>query len=242
MKNILLIILLITGLYARETYKQVRVQTPDSESISELQRVGLDIDHSHQQPGEWIEFAIPESKIAQLITTQLNYEIIHEDLEAFYASRLDNNYESRDFELGSMGGYYTFAEIEEQLDILYADYPNLITEKVSLGTSLEGRNVWMVKMSDNPNLDEDEAEMLYTGLHHAREPMSYMNLFYFMHWLAENYETDPEAAALLNGRELYFIPAVNPDGLVYNQQIAPNGGGMQRKNMRSTCLSIMVLI
>ena len=235
MKNILLIILLITGLYARETYKQVRVQTPDSESISELQRVGLDIDHSHQQPGEWIEFAIPESKIAQLITTQLNYEIIHEDLEAFYASRLDNNYESRDFELGSMGGYYTFAEIEEQLDILYADYPNLITEKVSLGTSLEGRNVWMVKMSDNPNLDEAEAEMLYTGLHHAREPMSYMNLFYFMHWLAENYETDPEAAALLNGRELYFIPAVNPDGLVYNQQIAPNGGGMQRKNMRETC-------
>ena len=235
MKNILLIILLITGLYAQETYKQVRVQTPDPESISELQRVGLDIDHSHQQPGEWIEFAIPESKIAQLITTQLNYEIIHEDLEAFYASRLDNNYESRDFELGSMGGYYTFAEIEEQLDILYADYPNLITEKVSLGTSLEGRNVWMVKMSDNPNLDEAEAEMLYTGLHHAREPMSYMNLFYFMHWLAENYETDPEAAALLNGRELYFIPAVNPDGLVYNQQIAPNGGGMQRKNMRETC-------
>ena len=54
MKNILLIILLITGLYARETYKQVRVQTPDPESISELQRVGLDIDHSHQQPGEWI--------------------------------------------------------------------------------------------------------------------------------------------------------------------------------------------
>ena len=181
MKNILLIILLITGLCARDNYKQVRVQTPNSESISELQSAGLDIDHSHQQLGEWIEFAIPESKIVQLITTQLSYEIIHEDLEVFYASRLDNNYESRDFELGSMGGYYTFAEIEEQLDILYVNYPNLVTEKVSLGTSLEGRNVWMVKMSDNPNLDETEAEMLYTGLHHAREPMSYMNLFYFMH-------------------------------------------------------------
>ncbi len=224
------------GLFARETYKQVRVQTPTSTSISELQSAGLDIDHSHQKAGEWIEFAISESKLPRLNSTHLSYEIIHENLEAFYASRLDSDYESRDFELGSMGGYYTFAEIEEQLDILYADYPNLITEKLSLGTSLEGRDVWMVKMSDNPNIDEDEAEMLYTGLHHAREPMSYMNLFYFMHWLAENYETDPEAAALLNGRELYFIPAVNPDGLVYNQQIAPNGGGMQRKNMRDTSL------
>ena len=128
MKNTLMIILLITGSYARDTYKQVRVQTPNTESISKLQSAGLDIDHSHQQPGEWIEFAIPESKIHQLNSTQLNYEIIYEDLEAFYASRLDNNYESRDFELGSMGGYYTFAEIEEQLDILYVNYPNLVTE------------------------------------------------------------------------------------------------------------------
>ena len=235
MKNIIMIILLAASLFARETYKQIRVLSTSTETITILQNSGLDIDHSYQQPGEWIEFVIPESKIPQLISTQLSYTIIHEDLERFYASRLDSDYESRDFELGSMGGYYTFAEIEEQLDILYADYPNLITQKVSLGTSLEGRDVWMVKMSDNPNLDEDEAEMLYTGLHHAREPMSYMNLFYFMHWLAENYETDPEAAALLNSRELYFIPAVNPDGLVYNQQIASNGGGMQRKNMRETC-------
>ena len=235
MKNIIMVILLAASLFARETYKQIRVLSTSTETITILQNSGLDIDHSYQQPGEWIEFVIPESKIPQLISTQLSYTIIHEDLERFYASRLDSDYESRDFELGSMGGYYTFAEIEEQLDILYADYPNLITQKVSLGTSLEGRDVWMVKMSDNPNLDEDEAEMLYTGLHHAREPMSYMNLFYFMHWLAENYETDPEAAALLNGRELYFIPAVNPDGLVYNQQIAPNGGGMQRKNLRETC-------
>ncbi|SVE20103.1 uncharacterized protein METZ01_LOCUS472957, partial [marine metagenome] len=64
-----------------------------------------------------------------------------------------------------------------------------------------------------------------------------MNLFYFMNWLTENYGIDPEATALVNSRELYFIPAVNPDGLVYNQQIASNGGGMQRKNRRETCSS-----
>ena len=56
-----------------------------------------------------------------------------------------------------------------------------------------------------------------------------------MNWLTENYGIDPEATALVNSRELYFIPAVNPDGLVYNQTIAPNGGGMQRKNRRETC-------
>jgi hypothetical protein len=237
MKNILIILILTAMLPANEIYKQVRVYSDTEETLSILQTSGLDIDHSYQQPGEWIEFVIPESKIPQLISTQLSYTIIHEDLERFYASRLDSDYESRDFDLGSMGGYYTFAEIEEHLDELYADYPELITEKVSLGQTLEGRDIWMVKVSDNPELNEDEPEMLYTGLHHAREPMSYMNLFYFMNWLTENYGIDPEATTLVNSRELYFIPAVNPDGLVYNQQIASNGGGMQRKNRRETCSS-----
>jgi len=237
MKNILVILLLATLLPASELYKQVRVYSDTEETLSILQTSGLDIDHSFREPGKWIEFAVSESRIHLLDESQLSYDIFHEDLESFYASRLDSDYESRDFDLGSMGGYYTFAEIEEHLDELYTDYPELITEKVSLGQTLEGRDIWMVKVSDNPEADEDEPEMLYTGLHHAREPMSYMNLFYFMNWLTENYGIDPEATALVNSRELYFIPAVNPDGLVYNQQIAPNGGGMQRKNRRETCFS-----
>ena len=134
-----------------------------------------------------------------------------------------------------MGGYYTFSEIEQNLDDLTALYPDIISSKVSIGQTLEGRDIWLIKVSDNPNIDEDEPEALYTGLHHAREPMSYMNLFYFMHWLGENYQSNLLATHIVNNRELWFIPAVNPDGLVYNQSIAPNGGGMQRKNARQTC-------
>tara|TARA_Y100000590_G_scaffold466474_1_gene642002 strand:+ start:1261 stop:3564 length:2304 start_codon:yes stop_codon:yes gene_type:complete len=237
MKNIFCIVLLVSILPAREIYKQVRVYIESENTISILQTAGMDVDHSYRKADKWIEFAVSESNIYLLDKTQLSYDIIHENLEDFYVSRLDNEYESRDFELGSMGGYYTFAEIEEQLDKLYTNHPSLITEKVSLGYTLEGRDVWMVKISDNPSIDEDEPEILYTGLHHAREPMSYMNLFYFMDWLTENYGTDPEATALVNSRELYFIPAVNPDGLIYNQSIAPNGGGMQRKNRRESCFS-----
>jgi len=65
--------------------------------------------------------------------------------------------------------------------------------------------------------------------------MSYMNLFYYIYWLLENYENDALANHLVNNRELWFVPTVNPDGLVYNQSIASNGGGMQRKNMLETC-------
>jgi murein tripeptide amidase MpaA len=51
-----------------------------------------------------------------------------------------------------MGGYYTFNEIEEHLDEFHTNYPELITEKISLGQTLEGRDIWMVKVSDNPNI------------------------------------------------------------------------------------------
>jgi len=237
MRNKIILFLLLTMLFAKETYKQVRIYYQSPEDLHLLLESGIDIDHSHGEKNEWIEFVISESKILKLNSLSLKYEIIHDDLETFYVSRLDNDYESRDFELGSMGGYYTFDEIEEQLDKIHESHPDLVTQKVSLGQTLEGRDIWMIKISDNPNLDEDEPEMLYTGLHHAREPMSYMNLFYFMNWLTENYGIDEEATALVDNRELYFLPAINPDGLVYNQQIAPNGGGMQRKNMKESCFS-----
>jgi len=237
MKYIFSFFILFAVVFSVEKYKEIRIYDDAKEVVYKLKNAGLDIDHIYIEPDLWIEFVIAENKITLLDETQLHYEIMHEDIEQYYESRLDNHFESRDFEFGSMGGYYTFNEIEDQLDNLYANFPELITQKVSIGETLEGRNIWMVKISDNPNIDENEPEMLYTGLHHAREPMSYMNLFYFMDWLTDNYGTDPEATALVNNRELYFIPAVNPDGLVYNQQIAPNGGGMQRKNMRETCFS-----
>ena len=136
-----------------------------------------------------------------------------------------------------MGGYYTHDEIIEHLVDLSEDYPDIVSNLEYLGDSHEGRAIYAIKISDNPNLDEDEPQVLYTGLHHSREPMSYMNLFYYMYWLVENYNNDIEATALVNNREMWFIPMVNPDGLVYNQEINPNGGGMQRKNHRETCSS-----
>ncbi len=66
------------------------------------------------------------------------------------------------FTLGSMGGYYTLAELMAQLDSLAAQYPNLISTRqpISNLTTQEGRSVYYVKISDNPNSSENEPEML----------------------------------------------------------------------------------
>ena len=42
-----------------------------------------------------------------------------------------------------------------------------------------------------------------------------------------------EVSYLVDNRELYFVPVINPDGYAYNEQISPNGGGMWRKSRRN---------
>ncbi|MFL5753668.1 MAG: M14 family zinc carboxypeptidase, partial [Bacteroidia bacterium] len=69
-------------------------------------------------------------------------------------------------------------------------------------------------------------------LHHAREAESLSQLIFYMWYLLENYNTDPEIAYLVNNLEIYFVPCVNPDGYIYNETTNPNGGGMWRKNRR----------
>ncbi len=134
---------------------------------------------------------------------------------------------------GAMGGHYTLLQMEAILDAFHAQYPQLCSQRVSIGQSIEGRSLWMVKISDHVGTDENEPEVLYDALHHAREPLSMATTLLFMDELLAGYGTDPEATFLIDERELYFVPCVNPDGYEYNRQTNPNGGGLWRKNRRN---------
>ena len=101
-----------------------------------------------------------------------------------------------------------------------------------LKPGIPARFAEMVKISDNADTDEDEPEALFDGVHHAREPGTYTAMLYAMWYMLENYGTDAEATYLINNRELYFVPVVNVDGFLHNQQNSPSGGGMWRLNRR----------
>jgi len=88
----------------------------------------------------------------------------------------------------------------------------------------------MVKVSDNVATDQAEPEARFDAMHHSREPESMQATLWFLLWLVENYGSDPLATYLVDERELYFLPCVNPDGYAYNEQTDPGGGGLWRKN------------
>lgn len=209
----------------------------------ELLELGVALEHAERQGGRTTFAATPWER-ERLERAAIPYAVVVPDLEAFYAARLraerglwsrPDPADAPGFGLGSMGGYYTWSEMVAKLDEMRANYPALVSGKQSLGVSHEGRAVWMVKISDHANSqDEDEPAILFTGLTHAREPIGMEVALFTMFHLLERYGIDPEVTYLVDTRELYFVPVVNPDGYVYNQTTNPAGGGMWRKNRRNS--------
>jgi hypothetical protein len=133
----------------------------------------------------------------------------------------------------NLGLYHTYAETESVLAYLEAAYP-AIADTVRIGSSLQGRNLTALKVSDNVALDEDEPEILYMGNHHARELMSVEIPLRFAKHLLENYGVDADVTLYVDTREIFFIPMVNPDGHVYVQQNhAGHWSSWWRKNRRN---------
>lgn len=111
--------------------------------------------------------------------------------------------------------YHNYAEMIADIDSVVAAKPGIVT-KFSIGKSYEGRDLWAVKISDNVNTDEAEPEVLFVGLHHAREHLTVEQTLYTMHQLADNYGTDSRITNIVNTREVYIVFNLNPDGGEYD--------------------------
>lgn len=135
-------------------------------------------------------------------------------------------------------GYFTYAEMVTKMQALQTAYPGIVSV-YTIGNSANGTAIYGVKISDNVSSDENEPEVLYTGLQHAREAIGGTSLIFFMQYLAENYAGDNRIKDLLDNRELFIIPCLNPDGYAYNYSGASasyptTGGGLWRKSRRNT--------
>ena len=220
---------------------EVRIYINDEADIRELRKQGLGIEHVKLQDN-YFDALLDSFQLEVLKKSGYQYEIIIDDVTKDYLERTKDSREKiklnkpskgLGFGYGSMGGFYTFSEVVAQLDTMRLLYPNLITVKDSIGTSNDGRTIWAVKISDNPDINENEPEVFYNALTHGNEQQGMMTVIYYMYYLLENYGINPEVTYLVDNRELYFMPVINPDGYAYNEQISPNGGGMWRKNRRN---------
>jgi len=112
--------------------------------------------------------------------------------------------------------YHNYTEMESGLNSLDLKYPNLIDihtaqDLYSLPDCRDGYKIWVVRIT-NENIAAPKPELLYVGGHHGDEAISIEVPFYLIKWLLENYNTDNNVKHIVDTREIYVIPVLNPYG------------------------------
>ena len=133
--------------------------------------------------------------------------------------------------------YHNYAEMVTAIQEVAAAHPGIVS-LFSIGKSCEGRELWAAKISDNVATDEDEPEVLFMGLHHAREHLTVEMNLYILNLLTDKYGTDTQITDLVNSREVYIVFNTNPDGGEYD--IATGSYRSWRKNRQPNSGSLYV--
>lgn len=256
---IIILCLSILPVKAAEKYSNVKIYLPEDPEKRLALLSLLEVDHYQEVDGAF-NYTVNQEEIQLLNALSCRFQVIDEDAEAalmkaneaYYASlknpdpsarvafERNNDYVSNIITTPSafvvqptLGGYYRFGQMDTAMNTLVANYPGL-AQKFSIGTTTEGRQMWCIKISDNVATDESgEPELLYMGLHHAREAIGGASMIFLMQYLCENYSTNQHIKDLVDNREFFIIPCTNPDGWEYNRSTNPNGGGQWRKNRRN---------
>jgi carboxypeptidase T len=234
-----------------QLYSRAKIYLDESgHTFTDLAKLGIAVDHGDYKKNTYFISDFSASEISMVEKAGYKVDIIIKDVSQHYRDQNKKKEAAKTtavscaepvvpvpshFHLGSYGGYFTYTELLNILDSMQLLYPGLISVKQNIGTyqTIEGRPIYWVRMSNNPSVDQiTKPQMLYTALHHAREPGSISQLIFYMWHMLENYSTDPQIKTIIDNTELYFVPCVNPDGYIYNITTSPGGGGMWRKNRR----------
>ena len=107
--------------------------------------------------------------------------------------------------------YETYVSMMYQFEV---DYPE-ICRTIRFGYSEEGRELLIVKISDNVDDAEVEPEFMYTSTMHGDETTGYVLMLRLIDSLLSNYGVDARVTNMIDSMEIWINPLFNPDG-TYN--------------------------
>ncbi|MCD4690492.1 succinylglutamate desuccinylase/aspartoacylase family protein, partial [bacterium] len=215
--GVLLILLTLTGTahaYPRDDAAVVEVEILSRTDIHRLNELHMDI--MSVADGKAQIAAVPE-EVETLWANGFRPAVIVENMMASVAS----------LRVTDRGEYHSYSELTADMTAWAAAYPG-ITELVSIGESVYGRELWAMKITDNPTVEEFEAEIQWIGAHHGDETISSEVCYYMIEYLLENYGTDPQVTWLVNEREIWILPMFNPDGFESGSRYNGNGTDLNR--------------
>jgi hypothetical protein len=198
----------------REGEMEIRVNLESENRADELGRLHLNGD-IYSKSGYALLYVTPD-ELEKLRSGGFLFDILKNDLNEYF----------KDF-WSTRDQYHSYDDIIQTANNLCISYSS-ICKKISYGESVEGRELFALKISDNVNSDENEAEIMFDGGIHGDEIGGSENLIRFASDLCANYGVNPEITDLVDNREIWLYIMVNPDGRVNMVRYNSNGVDVNR--------------
>ncbi len=124
-------------------------------------------------------------------------------------------------------GFHDYAAMTTELQRIAGAFPEITTLE-SAGKSVEGRDLWLLKVSDNAATEEDEPKLLYIANMHGDETVGRELMIYLARLLTDQYGHDPRITNLVNSAQIYIMASMNPDGYEKEQRYNAEGVDLNR--------------
>jgi hypothetical protein len=107
--------------------------------------------------------------------------------------------------------YPTWRQYDSIMRFFAGNYPS-ICKLDTIGTSINGKLIYALKISDNVNDDEDQPEVFYSSTIHGDETGGFVLMLRLADYLLKNYNLSSRVKNLVDNLEIWINPLANPDG------------------------------
>ena len=185
----------------------------DREDLMILTDMGVDIDSVH---GSIIHVYLKEGLLP--VVQSAGYEVTILPLPG-------------DGYLRTTSEYRTYDNLTAELDQFAQDHAD-IARLYSIGKSVNQKELWVMKITDNPDVEEDEPEVSLIASMHGDEPVGMELCMNLIQYLGEEYDAndpDSEVTKIINETEVWILPLMNPDGYVSETRNNASGYNLNRE-------------
>jgi hypothetical protein len=183
---------------------QFKFQIQSRAEISKLTRI-ISIDNVKDN---YIYAYANKKEFLKFLELGYEYQLINDKEEETDYNMLENlNYK----DIQAWNFYPTYNAYDSLMSKFQTNFPNLC-RSFSIKTLASGRKLLFVKISDNPDVNENEPKFLYTSSMHGDELTGYILMLRLIEYLLSNYGTDARITSIINNTEIWINPLANPDG------------------------------
>jgi murein tripeptide amidase MpaA len=211
-----LIILACCGILAAADLDLVRIDINKKTEVKQLDRMGVII---NQVYSDHIVAEIGKDTYQPLKILGFKVTLLQDNItEVYRQNSLMKSTRSQ---------YLSYPQYCDSMVAMAEAYP-AICHLDTLGLSHQNRLLLIMKISDNVHVDEPEPAVHFEGNIHGDEKIAWAVSFSMVKYLLENYPADTLVQRLVDNREIWIAPLVNPDGYAASQRYNSNGVDLNR--------------